>query len=117
MNRKLQIALLVALFSLASLKSSDAVGAKIVKISAKKFEYVPSEIVLKRGVPTILQITSEDRMHGFNVPSLSVRADVVPGRITEVPINPQKSGDYDFFCDIFCGSGHEAMGGKIKVVD
>lgn len=117
MNRKLQLTLLVVLFSLVSLQSSDAEGAKRVRISAKKFEYVPSEIALKRGVPAILQITSEDRKHGFNVPSLSVRADVVPGRITEVPINPQKSGDYDFFCDVFCGSGHEVMSGKIRVVD
>ncbi|MFA6210827.1 MAG: cupredoxin domain-containing protein [Candidatus Obscuribacterales bacterium] len=117
MNKKLRLALLLVLFSLASLKSSDAVNAKIVKISAKKFEYAPSEIVVKRGVPTILQITSEDRTHGFNVPSLSVRVDIVPGKVAEVLISPPKSGEIDFFCDVFCGSGHEAMSGKIRVVD
>ena len=117
MNKTLRVTLLVLFLSLAGLQSSDAVGVRIVKISAKKFEYAPSDIVLKRGVPVIFQLTTEDRSHGFNVPLLAVRADIIAGKVTEVQINPQKSGEFDFFCDVFCGSGHEAMSGRIRVVD
>jgi len=92
-------------------------GAKIVKVSARRFEYNPSEIRLKKGTPVVLQLTTEDRSHGFNIPSMNVRADVVPGKVTELRITPQKVGEFDFFCDIFCGSGHEGMNGKITVTE
>jgi cytochrome c oxidase subunit 2 len=96
--------------------SSDD-GAKIIKISAKRFEYSPSEITLKKGAPVVFQLTSEDRTHGFNVPSMNLRANIEPGKVTELKVTPQKAGEFDFFCDIFCGSGHEGMNGKIKVTE
>ena len=92
-----------------------AEGETVVKISAKKYEYTPNEIVLKKGVPVILQLTSEDRHHGFNIPSMNIRADIEPGKVTEVKIDPQQVGDIEFHCDVFCGGGHETMCGTFKV--
>jgi cytochrome c oxidase subunit 2 len=91
--------------------------SKIIKVSAKRYEFSPSEITLKKGVPVVLQLSTEDRSHGFYAPSLNLRADILPGKVTELKVTPQKTGDFDFFCDVFCGSGHESMLGKIKVVD
>jgi cytochrome c oxidase subunit 2 len=54
-------------------------------------------------------------MHGFNCPDLGVRADIKPGEITKVRIVPDRVGSFTFFCDIFCGEGHEDMNGKIIV--
>lgn len=99
------------------LEASDADGGKVIKISAKRFEYSPHEITLKKGVPVTLQLTTEDRAHGFSIPSMNVRADILPGKVAEVKINPAQTGVFDFMCDIFCGSGHEGMSGKITVVE
>jgi len=51
----------------------------VVKISAKRFEYNPQKITLKKGRPVVLQLTTEDRLHGFNVPGLNLRTDSKPG--------------------------------------
>lgn len=88
---------------------------KVIKITAKKFEYSPNEIRIKKGVPVILELTSLDRVHGFNCPDLGVRADIFPDKISRVRIVPEKAGTYEFHCDIFCGDGHEGMSGTIVV--
>jgi cytochrome c oxidase subunit II len=89
----------------------------VIKITAKKFEYSPSSIKIKKGIPVILELTSLDRLHGFNCPKLGVRTDIEPGKISRVRILAQKAGVYEFHCDIFCGDGHEDMYGKIIVED
>jgi len=45
-----------------------------------------------------------------------VRADIVPGKTIELKLKPQKAGQFDFFCDIFCVDLHEDMQGMITVV-
>jgi len=90
---------------------------QVVKISARRYEFQPTNITLRKGSTTVLRLTTEDRVHGFNIPAMNVRADIVPGKVTEVTLLPQKQGDFEFFCDIFCGSGHEDMRGKITVVE
>jgi cytochrome c oxidase subunit 2 len=50
-----------------------------------------------------------------DAPALGLHADVLPGRVARVPFTPGKEGSYEFACDVFCGSGHEEMGGVIIV--
>jgi cytochrome c oxidase subunit II len=99
------------------LEASSDDSAKIIKVSAKRFEYSPQEITLKKGAPVVLQLTTEDRTHGFSIPAMNLRADIVPGKVTELKVTPEKPGEFDFFCDVFCGSGHEGMNGKIMVIE
>jgi cytochrome c oxidase subunit II len=109
--------LVASVFGMTCPGASADDSAKIIKVSAKRFEYSPQEITLKKGAPVVLQLTTEDRSHGFSVPSMNLRADIVPGKVTELKVTPQKAGEFDFFCDVFCGSGHEGMNGKIKVTE
>jgi cytochrome c oxidase subunit 2 len=88
---------------------------QVIKIVAQRFSYSPSEIVLKKGQPAVLEFTSLDFVHGFKIPDLNIRADLPPGKITRVRITPEKAGVYDFLCDNFCGAGHEDMNGRIIV--
>ena len=90
---------------------------QVVRMTAKKFEYTPNQITLKKGVPVVLEITAIDRDHGFKVPELGVRADLKSGQVTRVRIVPNRTGTFEFRCDVFCGSGHEDMSGEIVVVD
>ena len=90
---------------------------QVVHMTAKKFEYTPNQITLKKGVPVVLEITALDRDHGFKVPELGVRADLKSGQVTRVRIVPDRTGTFEFRCDVFCGSGHEDMSGEIVVVD
>jgi cytochrome c oxidase subunit II len=109
--------LVAVVLALTGLAAPGAQQAKVIKISAKRFAFTPSEITIKKGTPVRLELTTEDRKHGFNIEGMNVRADIEPGKVSELVINPQKTGQYDFYCDIFCGSGHESMTGKITVTD
>jgi cytochrome c oxidase subunit II len=88
---------------------------RVIKVKAEKFHFTPKEIRLKKGESIILQFTSVDFIHGFNLPDMNVRADLVPGKITDVKLTPDRIGEFAFVCDNFCGSGHEEMEGKIIV--
>ena len=97
--------------------TSSSGSEQVIQITAKRFEYSPSEITLKKGVPVVLEFTSLDRAHGFLVPQLKLRADIKPGETTRVRIVPDRTGTFPFHCDNFCGSGHEDMTGEIIVTD
>jgi cytochrome c oxidase subunit 2 len=90
-------------------------GAVVIQVQASRWSYAPSMIVLKKNVPAVLELTSSDVHHGFNVPGLELRADVLPGQITRVRVTPRKIGTFVFHCDYYCGSGHEEMQGEIVV--
>jgi cytochrome c oxidase subunit 2 len=92
-------------------------NAKIVKITARRFNFSPNEVTLKKGKTVIFELTTEDRLHGFYIPTANLRTDIVPGKVAELKWTPLATGDFDFVCDIFCGSGHESMDGKMKVVE
>ncbi len=94
-----------------------AAGEQVIQIKAKRFEYMPNEITLKKGVPVVLELTSLDRLHGFNCPAFKIRGDVKPHQVTKISFTPDKVGTFEFHCDNFCGSGHENMTGKFIVTE
>jgi cytochrome c oxidase subunit 2 len=91
--------------------ASDAV----VRVTAKKFEFTPSTLRLRRGVPTVIELLALDHLHGFNAPALAVRSDLTPGQPVRLRVVPDKAGTFPFYCDVFCGDGHEDMNGQIVV--
>ena len=117
------IALLVFSFcgvtgGIPSANSGTAVpGETVVRLTAKKFQYSPAQVTVKKGTPVVLELTSQDSKHGFNLADFGVRADVKPGAVTRVTFTPDRTGSFTFACDVFCGSGHEDMSGTLVVVD
>lgn len=89
--------------------------ARVVRLTARRFAYQPSEIELKVGERVLVEITAIDFMHGMNLPDLGRRLDLVPGRITQLMLQPQAPGIIEFVCDNFCGEGHEDMHGRFVV--
>jgi len=88
---------------------------RVVQVVARRFTYSPDVIELQLGVPVVIELTSADRDHGFTVPDLGLRIDVEPGKTARVRLVPSKVGTFAFHCDVFCGSGHEEMVGRIVV--
>lgn len=101
----------LTLFNSGAAQSSE----RIVKITAHKFEYEPSDIHLKLGEPVVLELTSKDVTHGFNIPDFGLRADLEPGETVRVRLVPEKAGSFEFHCDNFCGLNHESMSATITV--
>lgn len=89
---------------------------QVIEIKAKKFEFSPSQITLKKGAPVVLRLSSEDRSHGFLVKALGVDADINPGQVTDVAVTPDATGEYVVICDHYCGLGHGNMKMTLDVV-
>jgi cytochrome c oxidase subunit II len=109
-------ALMIVVFA-GSLFAVAADKEVIIKITARKFEYSPKDISVKKGIPVVLEFTSLDRLHGFNCPSLGIRTDIEPQKVNRLRFIPTKTGIYPFHCDNFCGDGHENMSGTITITE
>ena len=90
---------------------------KVIHLTAKKFEFAPAEIIVKKGEPVAIEIKSDDVKHGFILADFGVRTDIKPGQTNVVHFTPDKAGQFTFTCDVFCGSGHEEMSGTLTVTE
>jgi cytochrome c oxidase subunit 2 len=59
--------------------------------------------------PTFMKLTSADVIHSFWVPQLAGKTDLLPNRVNEMWIDPQKPGLYVGQCAQFCGAQHAKM--------
>jgi cytochrome c oxidase subunit II len=108
-------AALAAALLLGAGASAPAVESpRVVEIVAKRFEFAPNEVTVKKGEPVTFRLRTEDVTHGFFSRKLKLDADVAPGQPTDVTITPDAAGTFTVICDHFCGAGHGNM--KMKVV-
>jgi cytochrome c oxidase subunit 2 len=106
--------LLAAALLAAAPLAARADGPRVVEITARRFQFTPSEIHLRKGEPVVLRLRSEDVTHGFFERTLGLDATIAPGPPTEVRITPEATGRHAVICDHFCGSGHGGM--KMTIV-
>jgi cytochrome c oxidase subunit 2 len=108
-----KLSIIIALSLLvAGIATSMESQPRVVTISAKRFEFTPNQITLKRGEPVTLRVSAEDRDHGFYQKDLKIDLDLTPNHVSEITITPDNAGRFVAICDHFCGSGH----GNMKMV-
>jgi len=89
--------------------------AERINITMKKYEFVPSEVHVKRGQPVLFVVTSADTQHGFHVGEFGINEPVKKGQTAEVEFESDRAGTYSMQCSIVCGAMHDDMVGKIVV--
>lgn len=87
----------------------------VVKLTAHKFEFEPAELRLRKDQPVVLELSSKDVDHGFNIPELNLSAEFLAGKTTRVRVTPQKAGRFVFYCDTYCGLEHDEMSGTLII--
>jgi cytochrome c oxidase subunit II len=115
--------LAVALFAIIAFDSNPGTtvqaappqDSKVIAITAKRFAFTPDHIVLKRGEPVTLRLTSEDVTHGFFVRALKADELIEPGKTVDIKVNPDTAGTFTVICHHFCGAGHGNMKMTITV--
>ena len=101
--------LLASALILAAILAQAGTNTRVIEITARRYEFSPSEITLKKGQPVTLRLTTQDVKHGFFAKALYLDADITPGKTTEVTLTPQVAGKFVTVCDDFCGVGHDGM--------
>jgi heme/copper-type cytochrome/quinol oxidase subunit 2 len=103
-----------------------------IEVTAKKYEYSPAPIHIKRGVKVQLKITAADHDHGFKIAAFPDGAaqgatpglvfasaqdcwQLKKGEMTTIEFVAQTQGTYTFKCCHTCGIGHRGMKGQIIV--
>jgi cytochrome c oxidase subunit II len=108
------------------------VSAQVIEVTAKKYEYSPAPIHVKRGAKIQLKITATDHDHGFSILTVPDGTDsngsaglvftspqecwqLKKGETTTIEFLAQTPGTYSFKCCHVCGLGHRGMKGQLVV--
>ena len=105
---------------------------QVIEVTAKKYQYLPGPIHVKRGARIELKITAIDHDHGFSISEVPDGADsngsaglvfsspqecwpLKKGETTTIEFLAQTPGTYSFKCCHVCGLGHRGMKGQLVV--
>ena len=95
--------------------SSDVSGVREITVTAKKYEFSPSSIHVKKGEHVRLLITAVDHDHGFKLGAFDIQEELKKGATTAVEFTPDKAGTFRFACSHVCGFGHRGMKAELVV--
>ena len=114
---KLSFAAAVAIIAAVFTTATGSADARRIDIQAKRFEYTPNEITLKKGEPVVLVFHSQDVTHGFKLKEFNIKVDIPKNSSVEVAFTPNTVGDFVGQCAHFCGEGHGGMKLTIHVTE
>ena len=109
------MALLGATLSGLARSGNGILEVKQIQVTAKKYEFSPNPIRVKKGEPVKLTITAKDHDHGFQIDAFHIKQRLKKGEPTVIEFTPEKAGSFPFKCSVFCGFGHGGMKGTIIV--
>jgi cytochrome c oxidase subunit 2 len=109
-------------------------STKVIEVSAKKYDFDPAEIHVKKGTRVELKVHSVDETHGIKLSLTPEGGDekASPGLLFDKPEDngkveknrdqvldfmAQQAGTYEFKCAKVCGIHHGKMKGKLVVED
>ena len=84
-------------------------------MTAKKYEFSPSEIRAHPGETIRLVITALDRKHGFKLDAFGIDRQLPKGEAVTIEFTANQAGTFPFKCSKFCGFGHGKMKGGLIV--
>lgn len=79
-------------------------------------DVVSPVLVLAAGRPVDLRLRSLDVIHGFFIPGMRLKQDLIPGMIGHLQFTPEVPGVYPILCSQVCGLGHARMQAQLRVV-
>jgi cytochrome c oxidase subunit 2 len=113
----LVIVLVAAAYVSAWAQRPNTDNPVVVRISAERYAFTPSEVTVPQGATVEFVLKSDDTSHGFRIIGQSIETSIPKrGRgETTITFTPPEPGTYVFECSRMCGAGHSFMRGTIRV--
>jgi cytochrome c oxidase subunit 2 len=88
---------------------------RVIEVTAKRYDFVPSTIEVQQGERVILRVTSSDRAHGIGIEKFGVDKEIPRGATVDVEFVAREAGTFKVVCTEDCGKGHDDMTGALVV--
>ena len=113
--RALMSVVLMAALAVPALAQSPS--PKVIRVSAERFAFTPSEITVEKGTVIEFHLTSDDTDHGFRIVGTDVNAAIPKRRRGETVVKyvADTAGEFVIECSRPCGAGHTAMRATLVV--
>jgi cytochrome c oxidase subunit II len=85
--------------------------------AADEWAFDPAEITIPVGSEVTFFIASTDVLHSLKVYDTTINVMIIPGQVAEVTYTFKQLGDFEYYCNEYCGSLHHQMAGVIHVVE
>ena len=109
--------ILLALACAAGAGALQPTERRVIRVTAERFTFTPSEIAVTAGEEIELRLTSDDTAHGFRIEGTDVNVTIPKrgGKELVVAFTAPGPGRYTFECNRMCGAGHDFMRGILVV--
>ena len=97
------------------ISNSNPIGLDPTDPSGKDDLVVLGELHVPVDRDVIVDVSSKDVIHNFDLPSMRIAQDAIPGQVIPMWFKPIKTGTYEIVCGQLCGLGHYAMKGTLVV--
>lgn len=91
-------------------------GKVLVRLVAQQYSFVPQCIVVPAEMPVTFRGTATDAIHGFVVGRTNANTMLIPGFVSTFTTSFRRTGEQLMPCHEYCGTGHEAMWGRVQVL-
>jgi len=95
----------------------ESQSRRVIRITAERFAFTPSEVTLEPGEEVELRLKSDDTAHGFRIVGTGISLTIPKRGRSELSVvfRPTEPGRYTFECTRMCGAGHNFMRGVLVV--
>jgi heme/copper-type cytochrome/quinol oxidase subunit 2 len=96
---------------------ASAQAPRVIRVSAERFAFTPSEVVVEKGTTIEFHLTSDDTDHGFRIVGTDLNAEIPKRRRGETVVHyvADSVGTFVIECSRPCGAGHTAMRATLVV--
>src|SRR5258708_5511872 len=90
------LALLFLVTTALADEPSDLSQAREITVTARKFEFVPKTISVRKGESVKLIVTSEDVDHGFALKEFGIKETIKAKQTKVIELTPDREGKFEF---------------------
>jgi cytochrome c oxidase subunit 2 len=76
-----------------------------------------NEMRVPKDKPILIQIKSKDVIHGFFIPNARIQIDAIPGQVSRLWFDANRTGIYEIACFHLCGTAHYKMKAFLQVME